>query len=323
MTDLWSELAKKLADRWLTLLVLPGVLYLAVAAAAYTLGNRHPFDVELLARTVTAQAKNPAVTHASGQILLLVVTAAAAAAAGVTAQAVGVFIERGVLAAGWAQWPTPAAAVIRRWVALRQSRWDYFDRTIENELDLALAPNPADRPSPAARQAAAGRRARISAERPERPTWTGDRIQAVVMRLDRAHWVDIAVIWPYLERVIPDELRSDIIEARASVTRSATLGGWAVLYALPTWWWWPAAPLALIIAIAARYRIRSGADAYAGLIETAARMYIPALATRLGIDHAGPLDRDLGAAVTRHLRNVIPPPDLTDYRRKRWWEFWY
>lgn len=83
-----------------------------------------------------------------------------------------------------------------------------------------------------------------------------------------------------------------------------------------------AAPLALIIALAARYRIRTGADAYAGLLETSARMYIPALAAQLGIDHNGPLAEALGVAVTKHLRNVIPPPDLAGYRRKRPWELW-
>jgi hypothetical protein len=99
--DLWSELSKQLADRWLSALVLPGVLYLAVAAAAHTLGDRHPFDVALLARTITAQAENPAVTGTAGQILLLVAVVVAAAAAGVAAQGAGAFVERAVLAAGW------------------------------------------------------------------------------------------------------------------------------------------------------------------------------------------------------------------------------
>jgi hypothetical protein len=320
VSDLWSELGKQLADRWLSLLVLPGVLYLGIAGAAHALGDQHPFDVELLVRTVTAEARKPAVTSASGQILLLLAIAAAAAAAGVTAQGAGTFIERAALASGWTQWPAPAASVVRWWVTLRQKRWDYFDRAYEAELQLALLPDPADRPPPAARQAAAGRRARISPERPERPTWTGDRIQAAVLRLDRDHWVDLAVVWPYLEQVLPDSLRSEISDARAAVSRSATLAGWAVLYALLTWWWWPAAPLALIIAASARYRIRAGADAYARLLETAARLHIPALAAQLGIEHTGPLDRDLGAAVTQHLRTTWLAADIAGHRRKRWWQ---
>ena len=320
MSDLWSELGKQLADRWLSMLVLPGVLYLAVAAAAHALGHQHPFDVELVVRTVTAEARKPAVTSASGQILVLLAIAVAAAAAGVVAQGAGVLIERVVLASGWTQWPAPAASVVRRWVSLRRRRWDYFNRAYEVELRMALLPNPADRPPPAAWQAAAGSRVRISPERPERPTWTGDRIQAAVLRLDRDHWVDLAVVWPYLEQVLPDGLRTEISDARAAVSRSATLAGWAVLYALPAWWWWPAAPLAVILAANARYRIRSGADAYARLVETAARLYVPSLATQLGIEHAGKLDRHLGEAVTQHLRTTWPAPDIRGHRRKRWWQ---
>jgi hypothetical protein len=314
--DLWSELSKQLADRWLSALVLPGVLFLAVAGAAHTLGDRHPFDVALLARTITAQAKNPAVTGTAGQILLLVAVVVAAAAAGVAAQGAGVFTERAVLAAGWTQWPGPAAAVTRRWVAWRRRRWDYLDRVYGYEYGLALSPDPADRPDPAARQAAAGRRARLSAERPERPTWTGDRIQAAVLRLDRDHWVDLAVIWPYLDRVLPADLRTDIGDARAAVSRAATLAGWAVLYALLSWWWWPAAPLALIVLAAARYRIRSGADEYGRLLEVAARLHIPALAAALGLDHDGPLNTAMGMAVTRELRTVLPVPDVVDKPRR-------
>lgn len=306
MSDLWGELGKQLADRWLSLLVLPGVLYLAVAAAAHILEDQHPFDVELLARKVTAEAKEPVVTSVGGQILLLLVVVIAAAATGVAAQGAGVAVERAALAVGWTQWPAPAATAVRRWVAFRRQRWDRLDWCYADQLQLALLPASADRPDPAVRQAIAGRRARISVERPERPTWAGDRVQAAVLRIDRDHRADLAVIWPYLERVIPDGLRTDINDARVSVSRAATLAGWAVLYALLTWWWWPAAPLAFAIAAAARYRIRAGADSYARLLETAARLHLPALAAQLGIAHTGPLDKDLGAAVTRHLETSLP-----------------
>jgi hypothetical protein len=316
LSDLWSELGKRLADRWLSLLVLPGVLYLAVAAAGHILGDQYPFDVELLARKITAEAKDPVAASSGGQIVLLVVVLVAGAAAGVAAQGIGVIVERAALASGWTQWPASATAVVCRWVAFRQLRWDRLHRRYADELELALLPGPA------ARQAAAGRRARISVERPERPTWTGDRIQAAVLRMDRDHRIDLAVVWPYLERVIPDVLRSDISDARAAVSRAAALAGWAVLYALLTWWWWPAAPLALVIAAAGRYRIRAGADAYARLLETAARLHVPALAAQLGIPHTGPLDQDLGAAITQHLQTTLPSPDIIDQRRERRWTLW-
>jgi hypothetical protein len=185
VNGLWSQLGQKLAERWLSLLVLPGVLYLAVTATARTLGQRHALDVGLLTRQITTHAKQPAVTSTGGQIVLLAAIVIAAAAAGVTAQAAGVFTERLVLAAGWTTWPAPLPALVSQWVHRRQDRWDTADRTHYTNYQLARLPNPIDRPDPAIRHAAAGKRARIAVERPERPTWSGDRIQAAVLRLDR------------------------------------------------------------------------------------------------------------------------------------------
>jgi hypothetical protein len=289
--DLWSELGKQLADRWLSLLVLPGALYLAVAGAAVTLGHSHPFDAGRLVQRVTAIAADPSVRTTGGQVLLLVAAVLGAAAVGVAAQGLGALVERIAMAGGWSQWPAPIASTVRPWVAFRQYRWDREDRKYAEQHLLARLPD-----------AAAGRRARISVERPERPTWTGDRIQAAVLRVDRDHWIDLAVVWPYLERVLPDSLRDDIAETRAALSRAAVQGGWALLYAVLTWWWWPAAPLALALAATSRHRLRVSADGYARLLETAARLYVPALAGQLGIDHAGPLDRPLGRRVTSHLR---------------------
>ncbi|MCO5999814.1 hypothetical protein [Actinoallomurus rhizosphaericola] len=308
MGGLLSELGKKLAERWLSLLVLPGVLYLAVAAAARTLGWRHALDIGLLTRQITAHAKTPAATSTGGQVMLLATIVIAAAAAGVAAQAAGAFLERLILAARWLTWPAPAPALIGWWVRHRRQRWDEADRIHHAQYQLALAPDPADRPDPAIRHTAAGIRARIAVERPERPTWSGDRIQAAALRLDRDHHLDLATCWPYLELTLPDTVRTQITDARTALSRATTLAGWAMLYAPLTWWWWPAIPLTTIIAASARHRIRTCADTYARLIETATRLHTPALATQLGIDHTGPLTPELGAALTRHLRTQLPPP---------------
>jgi hypothetical protein len=108
---------------------------------------------------------------------------------------------------------------------------------------------------------------------------------------------------------LSDTLRTQISDARAALTRATTLAGWTVLYAPLTWWWWPAAPLTLTLATAARHRVRAGADAYARLLETAARLHTPALAIQLGIiDQIGPLTPELGASLTRHLRTQLPAP---------------
>lgn len=313
--SLWDELSKQLADRWMSLLVLPGALYLAAVGVAITLGHSHPFDAGLLVRRVTEVARDPSVRTTGGQVLLLVAAVMAAAAAGVVAQGLGAILERVTMAGGWNQWPVPIMRAVTWWVALRRYMWDRQDRKYTEQLLLARLPDPAQRPSPGRRYAAAGRRARISLERPERPTWTGDRIQAAVLRMDRDHWIDLAVVWPYLERVMPESMRKDIAEAREALSRAAVQGGWALLYAALTWWWWPAVLLALTLAAASRRRLRASGDAYARLLETAARLYIAALAAQLGIDHTGPLDRSLGGRVTSHLRPQQPSRSIDTRRR--------
>ena len=94
MSGLLGEIGKKLAERWLSMLVLPGTLYLAVAAAAGALGHTHALDVGRLAAEITRQAKSPAAASAGGQAVLFAAVLAGAAAAGVVVQALGVVIER-------------------------------------------------------------------------------------------------------------------------------------------------------------------------------------------------------------------------------------
>ncbi|MFJ8276129.1 hypothetical protein ACIRA2_02430 [Streptomyces griseoviridis] len=311
MGGLWGELGRKLADRWLSLLVLPGVLYLAVAAAAHTLGQRHALDAARLIREVTAVAGQPAVTRLGGQIVLVGAILIASAAAGLVAEAAGALIERLVLAVGWRTWPLGLSVPADRWVRRKQRRWDDAHRLHHEQQRLSRAPDPAERPDPAVGRAALARRTRIALERPERPTWSGDRVQAVALRLDRDHRLDLAVLWPYLEPVLPDALAARVTEARAALTRATTLAGWAVLYLPLAGWWWPAAPVALVLATAARNRTRGCVDAYARLLDVAARLHIPDLAAQLGFDHTGPLTPDLGARLTHHLRAQPPPPPVS------------
>ncbi|MEU6191836.1 hypothetical protein [Nocardia sp. NPDC047038] len=303
MNGLWSELAKKLAEKWFSLLVLPGAFYLAVTATALTLGHAHALDIGLLTRHITDYARNPAVTSMGGQVVVLAAILAAAAAVGFVAQSIGTFVERAVLAAEWQAWPIPVRFAARWSLARRQRRWDSANADYLREYQNALTPDPASRPDPALRHRAARARARISVERPERPTWSGDRIQATAIRLDRDHHLDLATVWPSLWLVLPDPVREQITTARTALSRATTLAAWSVLYLVLTVWWWPAAPLAVVIAATAHHRIRATTDTYATLLENATRLHTTTLATQLGIDHTGPLGPHLGHALTRHLRS--------------------
>ena len=194
----------------------------------------------------------------------------------------------------------------------RKLRWNTANAAYLREVQKALAPDPANRPDPAVRHRIAHARARIATEQPERPTWSGDRIQAVAVRLDRDYHLDLAALWPPLWLILPDTVRDQIINARTALSRATTLGAWSILYSVLTIWWWPAALLAVIIAATARRRTRAATETYATLLETSARLYSTTLATQLGIEHTGPLTTRLGRTLTHHLHTPPAPPPSND-----------
>lgn len=114
-----TELGKKLAERWLTLLALPGVLYLAILATAHTLGHTRPFTLSRL----TDRLSNWTTSSATTTALLLFVVLLAAAAAGLTAQALGSLIERAWLADRWTSRRPPLRHLARLRVRRRHRRW--------------------------------------------------------------------------------------------------------------------------------------------------------------------------------------------------------
>ncbi|MGW1740059.1 hypothetical protein ACWCPQ_14750 [Nocardia sp. NPDC001965] len=309
MSGLWSEITKKLAEQWFSVLALPGALYLAVVAAARTLGHTRVFDVRYLGDRITAYAGHPVVTTLGGQILLLAAVLAGAAVVGLIAQFLGAVVEYLCLAARWQSWPFPLRQPARWWSLVRRRRWDAADAVYRAEYRRALAPDPADRPDPARRQRVARIRDRIAVERPERPTWSGDRIHAAALRLDHDHHLDLATVWPALWLTLPDTIRDEIVAARLALSRATVLAAWAALYLPVGILWWPAVPIAVVVAATAHHRIRATTDTYATLLETTTHLYTAALATQLGIDHTGPLTPQLGHTLTHRLRSrLIPDP---------------
>ncbi|MFI6824799.1 hypothetical protein ACIBJE_28205 [Micromonospora sp. NPDC050187] len=303
-----SELGKKLAERWVTLLVLPGALYLAVLTTARVLGHGHALDLTRLAPWLTATAASPAVGSVGGQVVLAAGVLGAAAALGVVAQATGTALERMALAVGWQDLPTPLRRPVHRWVGSRRDRWRavaaQWDRLRSQDVAAAAAGN---RNDPAPRRDALRAMRRVAVERPERPTWSGDRLHGVAVRLERDLGVDVARCWPPLWLLLPEDVRAELTAARANLARAAALGGWAVLYAPLAYWWWPALPVAVVMALVSWRRIRAATEIWAQMLEAACRLHLRELAERLGVDTSGP-PVGIGQEVTRLLEGTPPRP---------------
>lgn len=84
MIGLLSEVGKKIADRWLTALILPGLLFVGALTCAWLLGHGHAVDGHLLADQVGAHAAkldgHPAAIAVVAVLALLVATATGYAA---------------------------------------------------------------------------------------------------------------------------------------------------------------------------------------------------------------------------------------------------
>lgn len=124
MNAFLGQLGQKLAERWLTLLVLPGALYLVAAACARALGQHHLAAPGRISAQITGWSKSSSVTTTAGQVVLLASLLAAAAAAGLAAQALGAAVERAALAADWHSWPSPAHWLADKRARVRRDRWD-------------------------------------------------------------------------------------------------------------------------------------------------------------------------------------------------------
>jgi hypothetical protein len=320
MGGLLDELGKKLAERWLTLLVLPGALYLAALITAATLGHTHPFAphrlIDRLDQLTTA-ARSQSTTGLA--IVLLIVFLLASAACGLAAQAVGALIERGWLATGWTEWPAPlrqaAGALTRR----RMRRWESARADYQQAREKAAAARARGRLAAEQAQAPASgtgldtayrKVSRIAVEPPERPTWMGDRLTAVATRLDRDLDLDLVTVWPYLWLTAPDTTRTEITAAHETLGRATTLAGWGLLYIVVGALWWPCLPIAIIVIVTARQRARTAVDSYALLVDATVRLRTTSLAQDLGLEHSGPLTRETGWALTSLLRtrNFPRPP---------------
>ncbi|MFE9024553.1 hypothetical protein ACFYNL_39230 [Streptomyces sp. NPDC007808] len=323
-----AELGKQLADRWLTLLVLPGALYVATLTVGHALGHRHPFDVGRLTDGIHDLATSPQTSTGGGLAVILLAALLAASAAGFVAQGLGGGIERLWFAADWIAWPPPLRHLAAWRTRKRQKRWADAERTRERlRVEAARAyavPADRERPDAAANAAAALETARqsvrrIAAERPARPTWIGDRVHGVTVKLDRAYALDFATAWPHLWLTVPDVTRSELTAVRVALTRATVLVGWGLLYLMAAAVWWPAGLVGVGVMATGRRRAWHLADTYATLLEAATRLYAGDLARQLGLDNEGPLNSGMGWAITCALQGreelirlaALPPPGST------------
>ncbi|MEV0176107.1 hypothetical protein AB0I00_33970 [Streptomyces sp. NPDC050803] len=315
MTALLATLGGKLFDTWLSLLVLPGLLYLSVMYAASVLGHGHAFDHGRLTERIDTLADGPAAHSPGSVVLVAALVLAASAGAGRLAATLGGGVERLWLG----DWVPPLRPAARALTRRRARRWSAADARYRQALTARAlrvaadplgvgAPDPSGTPAGPPEHEAADTvelneaRNRVALTHPTRPTWMGDRLIAADVRVHRTYRIDLATAWPRLWLLLPDTAHQEIQAARAALTAAARRAGWGLLYLLPALWWWPAA---LIVAFAWAGAWRQGrvaVDDFAELVEAAVDLHGRDLANALGIPCEERLTSAEGLEITRILR---------------------
>nr|WP_052479222.1 hypothetical protein [Kibdelosporangium sp. MJ126-NF4]CEL23034.1 hypothetical protein [Kibdelosporangium sp. MJ126-NF4]CTQ90173.1 hypothetical protein [Kibdelosporangium sp. MJ126-NF4] len=313
MTAILNEVGKRLLDRWATLLVLPGLLFVACVVVGVRLGHSHALDVRSLTTWITAHLTTggSSAGGVAAVVLLIAAVALAATGAGLCAAVLGRVTTY--------LWTLPGRRVPMRWlVRRRQVRWERANARVAAAIDAAVSGN-----GQTGVGAALAARQRIALAEPRHPTWIGDRLAAPATRVNAKYRLDLAIAWPRLWLVVPDAVRTELTSAHAAYTAAARLVGWTVLYAILASLWWPSAIVAVVLAVTARVQSRAAASTLADLTESTVDIYGGELAGQLRItDETGELDPEVGFAITEKLRkDDLPaptrPPSLADRAAER------
>ncbi|MEE1743780.1 hypothetical protein [Streptomyces sp. JV184] len=287
MNGLFDELGRKIANKWLTTLLIPGLLWVCTAVLAWHLGWRHAFDphsaLPMLHRLGTG--------HLAGKTVLVAVSALfVAVGAGIAADGLSTLLR--------SFWVAPVRSAPSRWLRnVRRERWERADRNMEAVSERALRTGDGSEID-----AAWARRDAISPIHPVHATWIGDRLRENQRRVQRAYGLDLATTWPRLWAVAPDPIRADIGVAQENFANAARIVAWALLYGLLGLLWGPALLVAVGVLYVGARRARSATEVLCQLVESCVDLYAVDLAERLRIPCAGVFSREVGESISELLR---------------------
>ncbi|MGW4231702.1 hypothetical protein ACWEF9_20805 [Streptomyces sp. NPDC004980] len=257
MFGLLTEVGKRIATRWFTEVLLPGLLLVGIVGCAVALGHGRALDSDALvaaAERTWARLRG----HPVRWVVESALAVAAAGLAGVAARGTGHLVQRFWLRE---RHLLPPSAQSRR------GRWSRHHRAT----------------------AAASRRGTepVRAYLPQRPTWMSDRLRLVEARVHGQYRFSASLVWPRIWLLVPEEAHAPVRHARARFDEACVLAGWAVPYLLVGLYWWPASLIGSATALVAWRRARLALDEFATLVEATIDIHWRTLATALGVTITG------------------------------------
>jgi hypothetical protein len=311
LTDFWTGIGGKLADRWATLLPSPAFAFWAGALAAWVWRYGHARAsrqgwISILQAWAGELRGLPAVVQAALVVGLLLGVALSA----VLVQAATVPVLRW-LEGYWPGWLGP----LGRWRVRRLS--SKLDRDARRLRELAV--KGVDRLSTAelALYLRLDHQRRRVPARPERrmPTRLGNVLRAAEGRPDAHFGLEATICWPRLWLLLPDTARAEVRAARSRLNAAAQVWLWGALFVVWAVWAWWALPLGVLVAVVAYGQMVRAASVFGDLMESCFDLYRRVLYDSLRWPPpANPAEeRQRGRDLTRYLwrGSSLPAPTFT------------
>jgi hypothetical protein len=247
MTDLIAAIGKKITERWLAVIVLPGLLYVAVTGWALLAGHRHALDLPWLAARFTNLWHH----YVTSPATVAVAVAAVLAAGGLAGTAATIVAEDVVHRLWTIRGPRRHLLTLRRRV---RAEWNRRD------------PRPPNR------------------YLPQRATIIGERFRLIGARIHAQYGLSATTAWPRIWILTTADTRTLISTAHQRYYTDAALAAWGLLYLPWTLRWWPAALIAAATTALGYRRARTSSTTLATLIEATIDAHTTDLAKTLGVD---------------------------------------
>ncbi|WP_063058631.1 hypothetical protein [Nocardia sienata] len=251
MDALLTGLGAKFAERWITLLALPGLLFASTLALSWwlhPLGVAHALDPALLSDRLDQAPPRWAVNTRHRLVFAALVTLTAAAAAGAAAES--------------------SRAIARLWLG----------RGVPSGKMLALFRR--RRIRQAQNEAPPGHHAGYL---PQRATRIGDHLLLAEKRVYAQYRVALIRVWPRLWHLCDDSQRGPVQFAWDRYTAASVRAAWSLGYLALGLLWWPAALVGVVLYLSAWTAARRAAADLGLLVEALTDVKLPELASALGV----------------------------------------
>ena len=262
MTAFLSSIGGKLAERWASAVLLPGVLFVLAVWCAVELGHAHALSVSRVQAAVAEFARGSGVEVG--------VRLAAVLLGGATAVLLAKSLGAVVRTVWFGRWGGPVGRLL---VRLRRRRAE------AEGAKAGVEPVPVYLPT--------------------RPTSIGEQFRLLDVAIAAQYQgLRLGPVWPRVWVLLPDSARVPVQNANTEFQAASVVAAWGLLHVVVGLWWYPGEIIGAVVLLVGWVRARGHAATLAVLIEAIVDTHLSQVLDAL---HRG-MTVNLANQVNDHLR---------------------